>query len=220
MSGASLSTLIAGFGGGVVAFFAPCAFPLLPGYVGYYVDRADVETPLAGAFLRGIAACVGVFAVFGVVAVVVVSSRRALVNFLRFVEPLIGILLIGLGLAMVSDRMPTLRFGLPARRTSVLGFAVFGGGYSIAATGCMVGVFAAIVIEAVTLSFLEGLLVIVGYAAGLGLPLVAATLLAAVGYGVVARSLPRYTEQIERIAGGVVVLAGLVQLHSSIALLI
>lgn len=220
MSSIPVSLTVAAFGGGVAAFFAPCAFPLLPGYVGYYVSEADSERPLGGALLRGLAASGGVLTVFAVLALVVVVFGRALVNYLVYVEPVIGLALVGLGLAMLTGRTPTLHVPLPARRASVTGFLVFGAAYAIAATGCMVGVFGAVVLEATTVAPLGGLFAIGGYAAGLSVPLVAATVVVAVGHDLGTRSLPRYTDRVRPIAGVLVVLAGGLQLYSAAELLL
>ncbi|ESP89740.1 cytochrome C biogenesis protein transmembrane region/thiol-disulfide transporter [Candidatus Halobonum tyrrellensis G22] len=44
-SAAFLGTVAFAAGAGLTTFFAPCAFPLLPGYVGYYVHQSEDETP-------------------------------------------------------------------------------------------------------------------------------------------------------------------------------
>jgi cytochrome c-type biogenesis protein len=214
-----VSLTIVAFTGGVASFFAPCAFPLLPGYVGYYVGQADSETPLGGALVRGIAASVGIFAVFAALGLVVVSAGRALINYLVFVEPVIGLILVGLGAAMLAGHTPTLHVALPERRASVAGFLVFGAGYAVAATGCMVGVFAAVVLEAATASPLGGAFAVGGYAAGLSAPLVAATVVAAVGHDLGTRALSQYADRIEQVAGALILAAGLLQLYGSAQLL-
>jgi cytochrome c-type biogenesis protein len=220
MSELPVSLTLAAVGGGVAAFFAPCAFPLLPGYVGYYLSDAEADTPLGGALLRGVAASVGVLAVFAVLAVVVLAIGRALVNYLVYVEPLIGLVLVALGVAMVAGRTPTLHLALPARRTSALGFLVFGAGYAVAATGCMVGVFGAVVVEATTVSPLGSLFAVGGYAVGLSVPLVAATVAVAVGHDLATRSVSQYSTHVERVAGILIVAAGVLQLYGAAGFLL
>lgn len=215
-----VSLTVLAFTGGVASFFAPCALPLLPGYVGYYVRQADSETPLGGAVIRGGAASIGIFAVFAVLGLVVVSGGRALINYLVFVEPIIGLILLGIGVAMLFGATPTLHVVLPERRTSVVGFLIFGASYAIAATGCMVGVFAAVVLKAMTASTLGSAFAVGGYAAGLSLPLAAATVVTAVGHDFGANSLPQYTDRIEQIAGVLILAAGLLQLYGSAELLL
>jgi len=56
-----LSTVVFALTAGVATFFSPCAYPLLPGYVGFYVSRTDGDdASLGGATIRGIAAGSGV----------------------------------------------------------------------------------------------------------------------------------------------------------------
>jgi hypothetical protein len=51
------------FGAGVATFFAPCAYPLLPGYVGYCLNRLDGDQQTLGPILtRGLVAGGGVVA--------------------------------------------------------------------------------------------------------------------------------------------------------------
>lgn len=62
---------------GVGTFFAPCAYPLLPGYVGYYLGEEDAS--LSGAVVRGAAAGVGALVALGAIAGIVVSVGQRLV---------------------------------------------------------------------------------------------------------------------------------------------
>lgn len=50
---------------GIATFFSPCAYPLLPGYVGFYVNATDDDSAsVTGAGVRGVAAALGVLATF------------------------------------------------------------------------------------------------------------------------------------------------------------
>jgi cytochrome c-type biogenesis protein len=214
-----LSILLAAVGGGIAAFFAPCAVPLLPGYLGYSLAESDDEVPIRAAVGRGGAAMLGVAVVFGLLALVVTALNRALLNYLVYAEPVIGTVLIGVGGLMLLGRMPTIHASLPDRPTTLLGFAIFGAGYAIAATGCMVGVFGAVLLGAMTASPIGGVLAVTGYAAGLGMPLFLATIVMAVGTDHGRRLRPAYVERVPQVAGALIVLAGLVQLYTSLSVL-
>lgn len=214
------ATVVAGaFSAGVFSFFAPCAFPLLPGYVGYYVTSVDAEVPFSGALARGAAAGLGAAAVFGGIALVVATAGRSVLNQLRYLEPLVGLALIALGLLLVVDRVPTLHVQLPGRRTSVLGFGLFGAGYAVAAAGCFVPVFVAVIVEAMTLSPVGSVLTVGAFAGGMAGLLLAATVAIAIGHDVGAGTIPRYADRIKPIAGLVIVAAGVYQLYESAILL-
>lgn len=125
-------------GAGVATFLAPCAYPLLPGYVGYYVGRMDAT--LAGALGRGAAATAGALIALGaVLAVALVAGSAILARVpVAVLDPFVGGVLLGPGVLVALDRAPEFRLPLPERRRTVAGFAVFGAGYGLAAAACVV----------------------------------------------------------------------------------
>ncbi|MDL0136432.1 cytochrome c biogenesis protein CcdA [Halobacterium salinarum] len=195
-------------GAGVTTFFAPCAFPLLPGYVGYYVTERDSDIAVVAA---AAAAAVGAITTLGAVAGVVLAAGQPVKAALPAVEPLIGLGLVVVGVLTAAGRGPRITVVLPERPASVVGFGVFGGVYALAAAGCVVPVFIGVIGQAVEHP-LPGAVTVLGvYATGVAAPLVGVTLLA--GAGVDAwRELGAYTESIERAAGVVMVAAGVGQI--------
>ncbi|MFB6130067.1 MAG: hypothetical protein ABEJ28_04495 [Salinigranum sp.] len=128
-----LGSVAFAFGAGVATFFAPCAYPLLPGYVGYYASQAgpgegsagegsagegDADggtadgpaaeggAPLGGALVRGLAASGGVIAVFGVLVGVVAALGQSAVSHVALFEPVVGAALVVLGALTLADRVP------------------------------------------------------------------------------------------------------------------
>lgn len=219
MSLVDFSAVGLGFSAGIASFFAPCAFPLLPGYVGYYVATVDSDVTLSSAMARGGAAGIGVLSVFAAIALVVATAGRSLLNQVRYLEPFIGLALILLGLALVFDRMPTWHVQLPGRRASVLGFGVFGAGYAVAASGCFAPVFVAVLLEAMTLSLAGSFLTIAAFAGGMAGLLFATTVAIAIGHDLGGSSLPEYADRITPIAGVIVILAGVYQLYEALSIL-
>ena len=201
---------------GLATFFAPCAYPLLPGYVGYYLSQEDAA--LDGALVRGVAASLGALFVLGGFGLLVLGAGQRFVSNLAVVEPVIGALLVVLGLAVLLGRGPSLHVILPERRASVAGFGLFGGVYAVAAAGCVVPLFVGVVTQALTRPPLGSAAVFATYAGSVAAPLVGVTLLA--GAGVDAwRSAGRHGRLLERLAGGVMVLAGIGQLALSASVL-
>jgi cytochrome c-type biogenesis protein len=216
-TGAFLGALTFAVSAGIATFFAPCAFPLLPGYIGYYLNQQE-QTGITRALGPGVAAASGVVVVFAIIGAIVFTLGRGLVGNIAVFEPIIGAGLIGLGLLMLSGRTPELRVMLPARPTSIAGFVLFGAVYAIAAAGCVVPVFIGVVGQALTLPPAQGGAAFVAYAASIALPLVGVTLLA--GSGIDAwRDFGRYTDRFQQVAAGLMVLAGIGQLYLSIVVL-
>ncbi|MFP8956743.1 cytochrome c biogenesis protein CcdA [Natrialbaceae archaeon A-CW3] len=215
-------TLAFAIGAGVATFFSPCAYPLLPGYVGYYVSQTEGgEATLGGSLSRGLVAGVGVIATFLVLlgATFVVGYSR-LENIVLF-EPIIGAILVVFGVLVVLGRAPSLTIALPQRRSSVLGFGVFGAGYALAAAGCVAPLFIGVLGSALSpsMSAVGGLLVILAYVGTVTLLMISLTV--ATGMGLVAGAgwIAAHTGTLERVAGGIMIVAGLGQLYLAIFIL-
>lgn len=200
-------------GAGLATFFAPCAYPLLPGYVGYALR--DAETGLGGAAVRGLAASAGAVAVLAALGWLLLAVGGRLARSLPLLEPLIGVALVVLGVLFLTDRLPTLHLRLPKRRASVAGAAVFGGGYALAAAGCVVPVVLGVFTQALTLAPPRAAVVLGSYAAATALPLTGVTLLTAVGNDT-ARAWSGRVGTIQRLAAVLMILAGVAQVVASL----
>lgn len=217
---ALLTTLAFAFTAGVATFFSPCAYPLLPGYVGFYVSQVDGErASLEGALVRGAAAGVGVLVTFSVLVSVAFRVGHATLSRITLFEPIVGGALVVLGVLVVFDRAPTFSIPLPKRRSSAVGFAVFGAGYALAAAGCVAPIFLSVVTRALTLPSAEAAIVLSTYAGGVALLMVALTIATGTGLLASAGRLSAYSRSLERLAGGVMILAGLGQLYLAIVVL-
>lgn len=216
--GVGLAVIASAFTAGIATFFSPCAFPLLPGYISYYVG--SVENPsIDGAMARGIAAGVGSLVVFVVLGVLGAVVGNWVVQRMTIAEPLIGALVVILGVFIYFDWTPGFTTRLPQRRSSLLGFSLFGGGYSIAAIGCFAPIFLAIVLRASTASLFGQVVLLLAFGLGTALLLVATITAAAVGYDVSYQNIPLGQESIRRVAGLIIVLAGAAQIYQSVQVL-
>jgi cytochrome c-type biogenesis protein len=202
---------------GVATFFSPCAYPLLPGYVGFYVNSVDADrASVLGAGARGVAAAVGVLATFALLAGAAVRVGYATLSNVTVFEALVGALLVVFGALVVAGRAPSLSLSLPKRRSGVLGFGVFGAGYALAGAGCVAPVFLGVIARAVALPP-ETALLVVGVYAGTVAALMAATTVAT-GVGLVSNAgrVSAHAETLKRVAGAVMVVAGVGQLYLSL----
>jgi cytochrome c-type biogenesis protein len=204
---------------GAFTFFAPCAFPLLPGYVAYYLGAGDegaaddpTRVHLWRAAKVGVLASVGFFAVFWVLgAVVSLVGTRAVADIARL-ELVVGGLLILLGLSMAAGRTPQWHVSLPERERSAGGFVLFGVVYAVAAAGCTAPLFIGVVGASVAAGPVAGAATLVAYAAGMSAMMIAVTGLAAVGRDQVIRRLSASTGRLQRGAGVLLALAGVTQI--------
>jgi cytochrome c-type biogenesis protein len=200
---------------GVATFFAPCAFPLLPGYVGYYVDRhrAD-DTGLAAALVGALGAVLAL----GTVSALATAFGRTVTASFPALEVVVGVGLLFAGvLSLAGDRL-SISVPLPSRPESRAGFGVFGAGYALAAAGCVGPFFLGVVGNAVALSTSGAVLVLGTYVLTMAAPLVGVTLLASAGVESW-RSLGTYSERASQIAAVVMIAAGVGQLYLVIVVL-
>ena len=219
------SQLSFAFSAGVFTFLAPCAYPLLPGYVAYFLgvgdgsdDADDAVVPVAQRLRRAVLVAgitsLGFFLVYAVLAGVAAAVGASALANVSALELVVGALLIVLGAGMATGRFqPSTHLPLPERRRSVGGFFAFGVVYAAAAAGCTAPLFVAIAGVALNAGATGALLLFGAYAAGMSLLMLAVTLLAALGRETVLRRLSASTGRLTRIAGVVLVVAGVVQLY-------
>jgi cytochrome c-type biogenesis protein len=211
---AFFGTLVFAVGVGVTTFFAPCAFPLLPGYVGFYVRNSDGQ----GVVLPAAAAALGALLSLSVVGAVGFALGSAVVSNLTLFEPVAGLLLVVFGGLTLVGRTPQVHLTLPERPSSALGMAVFGSMYALAAAGCVVPLLTGLFAQVLTLPPAQGVVAFGSYAASVALPLVGVTLLADAGVNEW-KSLGRHVGRLQQAAGVVMVLAGLGQLYYALVVL-
>ncbi len=205
--------VIALFGAGVASFLAPCLVPLVPAYLGLIVgettDARDTAraVPATLVFVLGFAL---VFATLGVAAGYVGSSLRGVQDVLQRVG---GVIVVVLGLVLLGavrgrlvqerrlvKRLPAI--GGPAR-PFVLGVA-FGAAWS-PCVGPLLG--AALVVAAHGAQPVRGGVLLLAYAAGIGVPFLLASLGLAASPGAAAR-LRRAGPVLERVGGSLLVVLG------------
>jgi cytochrome c-type biogenesis protein len=207
-----ITDLVALLGAGVVSFLAPCIVPLLPAYLGMVVgEAADAHdptkaVPATAVFVLGFAT---VFAALGAAAGFVGSSLHSVQHIVQVVG---GVLVVLMGLVMlgairgplVRERRLAIRLPLsgPAR-PFVLGVA-FGAAWS-PCVGPLLG--AALTVAARSGEAGRGALLLLAYAAGIGIPFMLAALGFAALPGMTAR-LQRVGAAIERVAGALLVVLG------------
>lgn len=210
------------FTAGAATFFAPCSYPLLPGYVAYYVG--DAESPdrpalarLSRAAIVGLTASAGFAIVFGVVAAIVhLLGGRALRNAV-LLELVVGTVVIVLGALTVVDRVPSVRslssIALPERRRSLSGYLLFGVIYAAAAAGCTAPLFVGVAGFALRTGPIEAVAIVGSYVVGMSALLIGLTVLSAIGRDAALRRLSRNVDRIRRLSGVLLMAAGIAQLY-------
>lgn len=221
---ADVGGLPAGFAflAGVATFFAPCSFPLLPGYVAYFLgtgsggsDDPGLAARLGRAAVVGGVVSLGFVLVYGVLAGIAVSVGTRALRDVAILEVVVGALLVVLGVGMATGRLQTDRVHvqLPERRRTTGGYFLFGVIYAVAAAGCTAPLFIAIAALAIDSGPVGALAILGAYALGMSLLMVAVTLASAVGRAGTLRVVTRNTGRINRVAGALLAVAGVAQIY-------
>lgn len=207
---------------GLVSFLSPCVLPLVPAYVAYLGGKAgDLEAPPRSRLvLAGVAFVAGLTLVF---VLFFYAFQAILSPFLLLLEPLAGILVIILALQLVGIFRPVfLQREHRLLKTAPTGGGVGGGlllglGFATGWTPCVGPTLGAIL----TSGFVQGttgqgLILILSYSLGLGLPF----LLLAAGFEwatPAVRALNRRRRVIDFVSAGVLTLMGILLLTNHLA---
>lgn len=148
-----LASLGVAFTAGMLAVLAPCALPMLPSYVAYYMNLDEDERSLGASLGFAFTVVTGFLIVFMVIGLLPSFALNQVSSRLEYVAPFIGALLvlIGLmsGLSDVFDRMPAVNVSAP-RRAGYRSFFLYGVGYGAASLACSLPVFILLVLQSST----------------------------------------------------------------------
>lgn len=215
---------------GLLSFLSPCVLPLVPPYLCYLggmtVEQLAEEQAArtAGAWRVFAAACAFVLG-FTTVFVALGASATALGQFvahhLDLLATIAGVVIIVLGLHFLGAfRIAVLfreaRFHIESRPAGLVGAYVVGLAFAFGWTPCIGPVLAAILFVAASEESLwQGTLLLGTYAAGLGIPFLAAALAA----GPFLRFMRRFrgrVRTVERVLGAALVITGVLFITGSV----
>ncbi len=208
-----------GLGSGLVAAFNPCGFAMLPAYLSYFLGlEADEETNTGRNVLRAVAVgltltagFILLFTVIGVLTSTVVA-QGTIEQRIPYATFGFGILLVPLGIAMLAGYEPTLRLPKMARGTGsrqLPSIFMFGVSYGVVSLSCTAPIFFGTIIGSFTRDgIVDGTAVFVAFALGMSLVVMTLTLAMALGRTSVAANMRRLLPYVNRVSGGLLVLAG------------
>jgi cytochrome c-type biogenesis protein len=212
---------------GAVSFASPCVVPLVPGYLAYLAGLVGAESPavtdgeprrrggvrVAGAALLFVA---GFTVVFGAASILVLGVSNALLDDQQLLERIGGVITIVMGLVFVG-LVPALQRDVRLHispRASLVGAPLLGAVFALGWTPCLgptlEGVLAVAASTQVGSGTARGILLVIAYCLGLGVPFV----VLALG----ARWAVRATGWLRRHVRGVQIAGGVLLLCVGIAL--
>lgn len=210
-----LASITFAISSGMVAFLSPCAFPLLPAYISYYLGldetpaKGQVSAVLKKGIVGGLACAVGAVLVLGLIGVGVSVAGGAISTHISKMELIAGAILVGMGVLMLLGA--PLGFRIKARagtRRGYAGLLGFGALYALVSAGCVAPVFIGVISVAASSGFIGGMAVFLAYALGLGLLLVVVTLLVASAKEMAMAKLMRVMPYVEKVGALVLIVVG------------
>jgi cytochrome c-type biogenesis protein len=212
--------MIPAFGAGVLSFMSPCILPLVPPYLCFLAGASldDLETRSdvtpraalrAGLFVLGFSS---VFVALGASASWV---GQVVSDHLAALSRLAGVMIIALGLHMIGvfrllPLMREVRFRAATKPAGIIGAFVVGLAFGFGWTPCVGPVLASILLVAGTAEdTTTGVGLLAAYAAGIGLPFIAASLFTAQFLRLMER-MRRWLGLIETLMGAGLVATGVV----------
>ena len=209
-------TLALAFATGMVATINPCGFAMLPAYLSYFLGMEDPSTTAAAGVRRalavGLAVSAGFLLVFGIMGIVITKGADEIKGVLPWVTIVIGVGLVGLGIAMVRGfepvlNLPKLQKGTGSRQ--LWSMFLFGVSYAVSSLSCTIPLFLVAVGGTFTRSsFAAGMATFLAYALGMALTLMALTLAIALARQGLVRWLRGALHYVNRAAGVLLIVAG------------
>ena len=228
---------ILAFLAGVSAFFSPCAFPLLPGYIGYYLSKSENMQPnlhkrkhlIKKGIAGGFAASLGIIAIYLLVGILVGILGAGASAFIIYAAPAVAVVLIVLGVIMFLDiQLPTYIFSKPVdgivskienayskrfgTREDAKGLGAlfaYGVGYGTASMGCHAPVFLAVVAAGlISGGFIGGFGAFLMYGLGMGIMMIIFTMAIVFAKSTFVERLTKYLPLIKKGSAVVLVVVG------------
>jgi cytochrome c biogenesis protein CcdA len=201
---------------GMLATVNPCALPMLPAYLGWFiVGDAEQHSPSARVSRAvGVAGCVtvGFVAVFGLLATLTSAGTSKVMEITPWMTPIVGLALAAVGVTLLvgkTVRLPTPRIGGTGGRRGLAAMLLYGVSYAVVSVTCALGLFLAYVSTNAGANWTTSLTHLVAFTSGFGLVLVALSVSVAVLGGSLVAGMRRAAAYANRIAGGLLVVSGL-----------
>lgn len=201
---------------GVLAFLAPCAVALLPGYIVAFVSRNSQKDPTTGRrFYRGLKlamlSILGILLVYAIAGGLIIVAAQVLKDYMKWITVGMGGILIVLGIFMMVGKNISFSLNMnnPTYKTEAAEAFVFGIAYAIGALGCLFPLFLVVATQAMAApSAWLGASYIGAYFVGISGMMIATIVLSTFAKDFLTKYLRTILPHMERITGILLVLAG------------
>jgi cytochrome c biogenesis protein CcdA len=202
------------FTAGALALFSPCGFPMLPGYISYYMGtNASLERVVSG----GIACTLGLLTTLCAVGIAVSMLGSLVSRYIPALELVAGVVVISLGLSLIGGiEFPAALTLLKApKRKGFMGFYLYGITYGLATVSCSGPIFFSIIFTALAGGGpFYSIIVFMAYALGMGIPVIITTVLIAKAKELILKRIILMVPLLQKISGLILVGIGAYLIYS------
>lgn len=212
---------------GVLAFLAPCAVALLPGYIVAFISRnsrgdSTVTVRLGRGLKLALLSILGILVVYAIAGFLIIVASQILKDYMVWITMGMGAVLIVLGIFMVMGKNVSFSLNMnnPTHKTEAIEAFAFGIAYAIGALGCLFPLFLVVATQAMAApTALEGASYIGAYFFGISGMMIVTIMLSTFARDMLMKYLRKLLPHMERITGGLLILAGIYVIHYQTALL-
>jgi cytochrome c biogenesis protein CcdA len=201
---------------GVMAFLAPCAIALLPGYIVAYISRGSDHSSRKTKLLRGMKlaffSIAGILLIYALAGGLIVVAAQFLKQYMKYITVGMAAILLILGFLMIFGKSFSINinFNEPSTKRESSEAFFFGIAYAIGALGCLFPLFLVVATQAMAApSTLLGGAYILAYFFGLSLMMVVVILLATFARELLMKYLRKIMPHMEKISGVILILAAI-----------
>ena len=176
-------TYIITFLEGIITFISPCLLPMLPIYISFFAGGNGNKSGKSKALINAVSFVIGFTVVFVILGVFAGTLGRLLMRYQTAVNIVSGLLVIVFGLNFIGIlKIPllnkTFKLNADTKDLGIVSSFIFGVIFSIGWTPC-VGAFlgSALMLVSQQGSVIKGILMMLCYSAGLGIPFILAAVL-------------------------------------------
>lgn len=203
------------FTAGMLATVNPCALPMLPAYLGWFISGDDERRPVGATVARAVVVAVavsfGFVTVFGIFGALATAASAQVEKVTPWLTPIVGVAMAGLGLALLLGKvvkLPMPRVDGAGRGRGLAAMVLYGASYAVVSVSCTLAIFLGHVSTTFGQSWTVGLTQLAAFAAGFSLVLVALSVSVALAKGSFAAGARKVSAHAGKLAGALLTITG------------